>query len=279
MEIGCLAIPHPSRVLRDHGSDVNHGRCPKRATQSSVVVLVHRRSIVLSDAKRLVGVGSWPPFIRCYAFHVLDTHDACTPHRALSAAWLVRRGPRGANVLKECYLVDPATNTCNKPQLLEGMHLLDKRSTRAMPVALMIHDNSMDRTAFVPTTHLTINNNTGLSESGNWNEYNLNPLTRIHWRASLVTAAAVIPAPIALNYPGRSSDIVTLKKLEARRRSDIVLVSTINDADQGSTDVTFKTPSTPYEKSKSLGFGGSMVARLKLQGIDGRAPPGVEPTA
>ncbi len=26
-------------------------------------------------------------------------------------------------------------------------------------------------------------------------EYNLNPLTRIHWRASLVPAAAVIPAP------------------------------------------------------------------------------------
>ncbi|CAN7088111.1 unnamed protein product [Brassica rapa subsp. narinosa] len=44
---------------------------------------------------------------------------------------------------------------------------------------------------------LTINNNTGLFESGNWNEYNLNPLTRIHWRASLEPAAAVIPAPIA----------------------------------------------------------------------------------
>ena len=28
----------------------------------------------------------------------------------------------------------------------------------------------------------------------------------------------------------------------------------------------------PYEKSKSLGSGGSMVARLKLKGIDGRAP-------
>ena len=42
---------------------------------------------------------------------------------------------------------------------------------------------------------MTINNNTGLIESGNWNEYNLNPLTRIHWRASLVPAAAVIPAP------------------------------------------------------------------------------------
>ena len=39
------------------------------------------------------------------------------------------------------------------------------------------------------------------------------------------------------------------------------------------------TPSAPYEKSKSLGSGGSMVARLKLKGIDGRAPPGMEPAA
>jgi len=31
----------------------------------------------------------------------------------------------------------------------------------------------------------------------NWNEYNLNLLTRTNWRASLVPAAAVIPAPIA----------------------------------------------------------------------------------
>ena len=33
---------------------------------------------------------------------------------------------------------------------------------------------------------MTINNNTGLFESCNWNEYNLNPLTRNNWRASLV---------------------------------------------------------------------------------------------
>jgi hypothetical protein len=33
--------------------------------------------------------------------------------------------------------------------------------------------------------------------SGNWNEYNAKPLTRNNWRASLVPAAAVIPAPIA----------------------------------------------------------------------------------
>jgi hypothetical protein len=32
------------------------------------------------------------------------------------------------------------------------------------------------------------------------------------------------------------------------------------------------TPAAPYEKSKFLGSGGSMVARLKLKGLDGRAP-------
>ncbi|CAG7870425.1 unnamed protein product [Brassica rapa] len=69
------------------------------------------------------------------------------------------------------------------------------------------------------------------------------------------------------------------RQLGARRRSDTVLVSTINDADQGSADVAFRTPLAPYEKSKFLGSGGSMVARLKLKGIDGRAPPGVEPAA
>ncbi|KAL8122719.1 hypothetical protein AgCh_010916 [Apium graveolens] len=38
-----------------------------------------------------------------------------------------------------------------------------------------------------------------------------------------------------------------------------------------------RTPLAPYEKSKFLGSGGSMVARLKLKRIEGRAPPGVEP--
>ena len=32
---------------------------------------------------------------------------------------------------------------------------------------------------------------------GNWNEYNLKALAMIHWRESLVPAAAVIPAPVA----------------------------------------------------------------------------------
>ena len=47
----------------------------------------------------------------------------------------------------------------------------------------------------------------GLSRFGNWNENNLNPLSRINWRASLVPAAAVIPAPIAY------IKVVAVKKL------------------------------------------------------------------
>jgi hypothetical protein len=47
----------------------------------------------------------------------------------------------------------------------------------------------------------------GLFRSGNWNENNLNPLSRINWRASLVPAAAVIPAPIAY------IKVVAVKKL------------------------------------------------------------------
>jgi hypothetical protein len=47
----------------------------------------------------------------------------------------------------------------------------------------------------------------GLSRSGTWNENNLNPLSRINWRASLVPAAAVIPAPIAY------IKVVAVKKL------------------------------------------------------------------
>ncbi len=47
----------------------------------------------------------------------------------------------------------------------------------------------------------------GLYRSGNWNENNLNPLSRINWRASLVPAAAVIPAPIAY------IEVVAVKKL------------------------------------------------------------------
>jgi hypothetical protein len=41
----------------------------------------------------------------------------------------------------------------------------------------------------------------------NWNDYNLKYLRRINWRASLVPAAAVIPAPIGY------IKVVAVKKL------------------------------------------------------------------
>ena len=54
---------------------------------------------------------------------------------------------------------------------------------------------------------MTVNNSAGLFESCNRNEYNLNHLTSNNWRASLVPAAAVIPAPIAY------IKVVAVKKL------------------------------------------------------------------
>ena len=59
----------------------------------------------------------------------------------------------------------------------------------------------------------------------------------------------------------------------------ITIVFVMRATNQRLEVVTHTTDSAPYEKSKSLGSGGSMVARLKLKGIDGRAPPGVEPAA
>ena len=62
---------------------------------------------------------------------------------------------------------------------------------------------------------MTINNNPGPIWSWNWNEYNLNQLTRNNWRASLVPAAAVIPAPIAY------IKVVAVKKLVVEFRGFI----------------------------------------------------------
>lgn len=61
--------------------------------------------------------------------------------------------------------------------------------------------------------------------SCNWNEYNLNPLTRINWRASLVPAAAVIPAPIAyIKIVAVKKLVVELRALSAGPPSWCVLV-------------------------------------------------------
>eukprot|EP00605_Chrysophyceae_sp_TOSAG23-4_P001127 GSChrysophyteH1.ASY1.ANO1.1233.1 assembled CDS len=162
----------------------------------------------------------------------------------------------------------------------------------------------------------------GAEVSGNWNENNLNPLSRINWRASLVPAAAVIPAPIAytkvvavkklvveflvvkrgpfreefsVHYFNRSCTqppSFTVSKIECSKQAYALGVFVFNcqrTKVRGSKMIRYHRSlnhklcrlgiGAPYEKSKSLGSGGSMVARLKLKEIDGRAPPGVEPAA
>ncbi|KAD4887871.1 hypothetical protein E3N88_19942 [Mikania micrantha] len=129
--------------------------------------------------------------------------DSCLVMRYIgnclvSLVWKLKwaRVPVLGYVKEESYLVDPASSHMLVSKIKPCMY---KRSTRALPVATMIHDNSTDRTALVPATHHS----------------NFCP---INFRWTLLA---------------------------------------------------------PYEKSKFLGSGGSMVARLKLKGIDGRAPPGI----
>ncbi|KAL2319107.1 hypothetical protein Fmac_032983 [Flemingia macrophylla] len=112
-------------------------------------------------------------------------------------------------------------NTCNKPQLLEEMHLLDKRSTQALPIALMIHDNSSDRTTFVPGSIPERSLRNGYHIQGRQQARKLpNPDTgrligpplvctdRLCWRCTLV-----------LNWLGHASGAVTLKKLECSKQA------------------------------------------------------------
>lgn len=54
---------------------------------------------------------------------------------------------------------------------------------------------------------MTVNNNAGPCGFCNWNENKINWLSSNNWRASLVPAAAVIPAPIAY------IKVVAVKKL------------------------------------------------------------------
>ncbi|KAK8640758.1 hypothetical protein V6N13_008510 [Hibiscus sabdariffa] len=150
-------------------------RCPECVDRHDSTTSVHRCSIVLLDAENLVSVGSRP---RYSLFDGICYSDNRSNSRA---------------------------NTCNKPRLLEGMHLLDKRLTRALPVALMIHDNSTDRTAIVPATHHSnfcpINFRWGGSAGPPHGEH----------RSARPYCRRCAPG---LNWSGRSSGAVTLKKLE-----------------------------------------------------------------
>jgi len=67
------------------------------------------------------------------------------------------------------------------------------------------------------------------------------------------------------------------RKLRDRRRLDTVVVLTVNDTDRRLGVKPFlQIPLASKGNLKSLGSRGSMVTRLKLKRIDGRAPPGVE---
>ncbi|KAK7371266.1 hypothetical protein VNO78_36694 [Psophocarpus tetragonolobus] len=87
------------------------------------------------------------------------------------------------------------------------------RSTQALPVALMIHDNSSDRTAFVPATHHS----------------NFCPINFRCWTLGWVDRSASgvhrLARPFCrrcapgLNWPGRASGAVTLKKLECSKQA------------------------------------------------------------
>ena len=60
---------------------------------------------------------------------------------------------------------------------------------------------------------MTVNNNAGPLRSCNWNENKVKDISSNNWRASLVPAAAVIPAPIAY------IKVVAVKKLVVEPRA------------------------------------------------------------
>ncbi len=66
---------------------------------------------------------------------------------------------------------------------------------------------------------MTRNNNSGTLVLRDWNENNLKHLARNNWRASLVPAAAVIPAPIAY------IKVVAVKKLVVEPLAERCLAS------------------------------------------------------
>ena len=68
------------------------------------------------------------------------------------------------------------------------------------------------------------------------------------------------------------------RKSEVRRRSDTAVVLIVNVvAWQLGAFLSKLSLAVLFGKLKLLGFGGSMVVKLKFKGIDGRAPLGVEP--
>ncbi|CAL0302128.1 unnamed protein product [Lupinus luteus] len=179
-------------------------------------------AIVVGSARRLVF-----PWMRCMRQMRADESAPLSPFDSWvplnnTLPWcrscLTVRGGNTCTSSKGvdgCYLVDPASShmLVSKINPCMWMHLLDKRSTQALPVALMIHDNSSDRTAFVPAT----------------NHSTFCPINFRCWTLGWVDRSAIGVhrsarpfcwrcAP-ALNWPGRASDAVTLKKLECSKQA------------------------------------------------------------
>ncbi|KAK7288855.1 hypothetical protein RIF29_02364 [Crotalaria pallida] len=127
----------------------------------------------------------------------------------------------GGNICTSCivvngfYLVDPASSHMLVSKIKPCMY---KRSTQALPVALMIHDNSSDRTAFVPATH-----------HSNFCPINFRCYKARSWTLGWVDRSAYgvhrSARPFCrrcapgLNWPGRASGAVTLKKLECSKQA------------------------------------------------------------
>ncbi|KAG5632249.1 hypothetical protein H5410_003966 [Solanum commersonii] len=168
--------PHASLVVDQAQSRLVERRYPtlSRPTPSSLCRAIAWSASGGSNSIDVVGMG--PSYAPIYPKQMLPTNDT----RARLGPEQARLAHTARGVIKECYLVDPANshmivskkkpcmcnlfdgiyysdnssnsraNMCNKPRLLEGMHLLDKRSMRALPVAAMINDYSMDCTTIVP---------------------------------------------------------------------------------------------------------------------------------
>uniref|UniRef100_A0A0D2ZPC4 Uncharacterized protein n=1 Tax=Brassica oleracea var. oleracea TaxID=109376 RepID=A0A0D2ZPC4_BRAOL len=191
---------------------------------------------------------------------------------------------RGLALIYECYLIDPASShmfvskikPCMWLAVIYECYLVDPASSH------MLVSKIKPCMCKVRFRRGSLRN--GYHIQGRQQARKLpNPDTGRYGASSRAPLGLSRYAP-GLNWPGRASGAVTLKKLEcskqayalrttaksftkdvfinqernlgAQRRSDTVLVSTINDADQGSADVAFRTPLAPYEKSKFLGSGG-----------------------
>ena len=94
------------------------------------------------------------PVVICLSQRLSHACVSMNKFRLWNCEWLIKSVI--VCLMVSCYSDNRSNsraNTCNKPRLLEGMHLLDKRSTQALLVAAMIHDNLTDRMALVPATH------------------------------------------------------------------------------------------------------------------------------